>query len=143
MQDSYWSISFYIHNLSALSSLFLNETKQGQEELVDLNILLSEMLREICKRDMGFTPISFRVLSYPFWPWKYQYEKKQFKIEKKICILKLLTHRSYRWNLNQNMKLHTKPLCNIRTWMWKKFRAIKFLTQSTNNVTANTFSRER
>ena len=37
---------------SSKNRLSLNETKQGQEELVDHNVLLSEMLREIRTCDM-------------------------------------------------------------------------------------------
>ena len=56
MLCSYWSISFNVHNIFVRSSkkfifrkpvvLERKETNQGQLELVDRNVLLSEMLRE-------------------------------------------------------------------------------------------------
>ena len=62
MLGLYWSISFNILNLSTLSSkssssenqLSLNEVKQGQGELIDNNVLFSEMLCKIRMCDMSF-----------------------------------------------------------------------------------------
>ena len=62
MLGSYWSISFNIFHFFTLSSkkfifkkpLSLDETMQGRRELIDRNVLFSEMLHEIRTCTMTF-----------------------------------------------------------------------------------------
>ena len=71
MLYSYWSTcsahsTFSCSHRKSSSSenrLFLNETKQGQGELVDHNVLFSEMLREIRTCEMGLYAILL-ILTY-------------------------------------------------------------------------------